>query len=84
MWASVIDVSAAELHGDFAPGGSFTWTSFGFTVTSTLYAVEEARTLWGGSAEGGNTRDESWESTSGCSRRQLPARTNHLKSAAEA
>ena len=31
-WQS--DITAAQLNGAFAPGGSFTWTSFGFTVTS--------------------------------------------------
>jgi hypothetical protein len=35
------DITAAQLNGAFAPGGSFTWTSFGFTVTSTVYAVQD-------------------------------------------
>jgi hypothetical protein len=43
------DITAARLDGPFEPGNSFTWTSYGFTVTSTIYAVaERARTLWGG------------------------------------
>ena len=47
------DITAARLDGPFEPGNSFTWTSNGFTVTSTIYAVAEgARTLWGGTAEG--------------------------------
>ena len=47
------DITAARLDGPFEPGASFTWTSYGFTVTSTIYAVaERARTLWGGAASG--------------------------------
>jgi pimeloyl-ACP methyl ester carboxylesterase len=47
------DITAAHLDGPFEPGASFTWTSYGFTVTSTVYAVaERARTLWGGAANG--------------------------------
>jgi uncharacterized protein YndB with AHSA1/START domain len=43
------DITAARLDGPFGPGNSFTWTSYGFTVTSTIYAVaERARTLWRG------------------------------------
>jgi hypothetical protein len=46
-------MTAAQLDGPFQPGSSFKWTSYGFTVTSTIYAVaERARTLWGGTAEG--------------------------------
>jgi hypothetical protein len=48
------DITAARLDGPFEPGNSFTWTSYGyFTVTSTIYAVDQhARTLWGGPAQG--------------------------------
>jgi hypothetical protein len=47
------EITAARLDGRFEPGSSFTWTSYGFTVTSTIYAVaERARTLWGGAAGG--------------------------------
>jgi Polyketide cyclase / dehydrase and lipid transport len=47
------EITAARLNGPFQPGSSFTWTSYGFTVTSTIYAVaERARTLWGGTAQG--------------------------------
>jgi hypothetical protein len=43
------EITAARLNGPFQPGSSFTWTSYGLTVTSTIYAVaERARTLWGG------------------------------------
>ena len=35
------------------PGAAFTWTSYGFTVTSTIYDVKErSRILWGGTADG--------------------------------
>ena len=48
-----LEVTAAKLDGAFAPGNSFTWTSYSFTVTSTIYLVEEhSRTLWGGAAQG--------------------------------
>jgi hypothetical protein len=47
------EITLARLDGPFQPGASFTWTSYGFTVTSTLYAVDErARTLWGGAGSG--------------------------------
>jgi hypothetical protein len=47
------DITAAALDGDFSPGSSFTWTSWGLTVTSTIHAVDEhRRTLWGGAAQG--------------------------------
>ena len=46
-------IAAARADGPFAPGASFTWTSYGFTVTSTIAAVAEGRRiLWGGTAEG--------------------------------
>jgi hypothetical protein len=39
------------MDGAFQPGASFEWTSYGFTVVSTIYAVaERARVLWGGTA----------------------------------
>jgi hypothetical protein len=48
-----LEITAAALVGDFSPGSSFTWTSWGFTVTSTIHAVEDhRRTLWGGAAQG--------------------------------
>ena len=47
------DVTAAHLDGPFEPGNSFTWTSYGFTVTSTIHAVaQRARTLWAGANRG--------------------------------
>ena len=47
------DITAARLDGPFEPGNSFTWTSYGFTVTSTIYAIDErARTLWRGANRG--------------------------------
>ena len=47
------DITAARLDGPFEPGNSFTWTSYGFTVTSTIYIAEDhSRTLWGGAAQG--------------------------------
>jgi Polyketide cyclase / dehydrase and lipid transport len=47
------DITAAHIDEDFEPGASFAWTSFGFSVTSTIYEVaDRSRVLWGGSAEG--------------------------------
>ena len=56
-----------ELDGAFAPANSFTWTSYDFTVTSTIYIVEaHSRTLWAA------PRKPSWEPTNGGSRRAPP------------
>jgi hypothetical protein len=42
------DTTAAHIDGAFQPGSSFEWTSYGFTVVSTIYALaERARVLWG-------------------------------------
>ena|GEM_PF-3459976 len=47
------DITAARLDGPFEPGNSFTWTSYGYTVTPTIYAVaDRARTLWRGANRG--------------------------------
>jgi hypothetical protein len=47
------DITAARFDGVLEPGASFTWTSFGFTVTSTFYDVaDHSRMLWGGTGEG--------------------------------
>ena len=47
------DITEAHSDGAFERGTSFTWTSFGFTVTSTIYEVtEQSRVLWGGTADG--------------------------------
>jgi hypothetical protein len=54
------DITAAHIDGAFRPGASFEWTSYGFTVVSTIYAVaERARVLWGGTA-GGITGIHEW------------------------
>jgi len=47
------DITAARLDGEFTEGAAFTWTSFGFSVTSTIYDLAgRARVLWGGTADG--------------------------------
>ena len=47
------EITAAHIDGAFQPGASFEWTSYGFTVVSTIYAVaERARVLWGGTSSG--------------------------------
>jgi len=54
------DISAARIDGAFQPGASFEWTSYGFTVVSTIYAAtERASVLWGGTA-GGITGVHEW------------------------
>jgi uncharacterized protein YndB with AHSA1/START domain len=46
-------ITDARIEGAFEPGTSFTWTSYGFGVTSTIYGVKEtSRVLWGGTAAG--------------------------------
>jgi uncharacterized protein YndB with AHSA1/START domain len=47
------EVTEARIDGPFEPGTSFDWTSYGFSVTSTIYEVDErSRSLWGGTADG--------------------------------
>jgi len=54
------DITAAHIDGALEPGVSFDWTSYGFTVTSTVYDVtERARVLWGGTS-GGITGVHEW------------------------
>jgi uncharacterized membrane protein len=54
------EIAAARIQGAFEPGTSFDWTSYGFSVTSTIYDVEErARVLWGGTS-GGITGIHQW------------------------
>jgi hypothetical protein len=61
------EVTAAKLDGTFVPGSSFTWTSYNFTVTSTIYDVAgHSRTLWGGEAQGvTGTHEWRFEPTAG-------------------
>jgi polyketide cyclase/dehydrase/lipid transport protein len=54
------DITAAHLDGAFEPGVSFDWTSYGFSATSTVYALtERSRVLWGGTS-GGITGVHEW------------------------
>ena len=54
------DVAAAHIVGALEPGVSFDWTSYGFSVTSTVYELaERARVLWGGTS-GGITGVHEW------------------------
>ena len=47
------DITHAHLDGAFEIGASFEWTSFDFTVTSTIYELSApSRVLWGGTASG--------------------------------
>jgi hypothetical protein len=54
------DITAAHIDGALEPGVSFEWTSYGFSVTSTVYDLaERARVLWGGTS-GGITGVHEW------------------------
>jgi uncharacterized membrane protein len=46
-------ITAAHIDREFEAGASFDWTSYGFSVTSTIYEVmDRSRVLWGGTAGG--------------------------------
>jgi hypothetical protein len=48
-----LEITAAKIEGEFEGGNSFSWSSWGLTVTSTIHVVEDqARTLWSGPAQG--------------------------------
>jgi hypothetical protein len=65
------EITAAHLDGLFQPGASFEWTSYGFTVVSTIYAAaERSRALWGGARPAASP-----ESTNGSSPRHPRAST---------
>ena len=50
-WQS--DITEASIEGDFEVGNSFSWSSYGLAVTSTIYSITEpSRTLWGGTGAG--------------------------------
>jgi hypothetical protein len=54
------EITAAHLDGVFEPSASFEWTSYGFSVTSTVYELaERSRVLWGGTS-GGITGVHEW------------------------
>jgi uncharacterized membrane protein len=54
------DITDAHIDGALEPGVSFDWTSYGFSVTSTVYTVTEGtRVLWGGTS-GGITGIHEW------------------------
>jgi uncharacterized protein YndB with AHSA1/START domain len=54
------EITAAHIDGALEPGVSFDWTSYGFSVTSTVYDVaERSRVLWGGTS-GGITGVHEW------------------------
>ena len=50
-WQS--DISTASLEGAFEVGSSFSWSSYGLAVTSTIYSItDHSRVLWGGTGAG--------------------------------
>jgi uncharacterized membrane protein len=54
------DITSAQLAGAFEPGASFDWTSYGFSVTSTIHEViDRSRVVWGGTS-GGITGVHEW------------------------
>ena len=62
------EITQARIDGAFEPGSTFDWTSYGFSVTSTIYDVKDSsRVLWGGTS-GGITGIHEWlfaETTNG-------------------
>lgn len=47
------DVTSARLDGPLEPGATFTWSTFGLDITSTVFVVDEqSRTPWNGPASG--------------------------------
>lgn len=53
-------ITAAHIDGVLEPGVSFDWTSYGFSVSSTVYDVtDRSRVLWGGTS-GGITGVHEW------------------------
>ena len=50
-WQS--DIEEASLDQDLTPGASFSWSTYGMAITSTVYDVQQGtRILWGGDANG--------------------------------
>jgi len=50
-WQS--DITTASIEGAFEVGNSFSWSSYGLAVTSTIYAItDHSRVLWGGTGAG--------------------------------
>ena len=50
-WQS--DITTASLQGAFEVGNSFSWSSYGLAVTSTIYDItDRLRILWGGTGAG--------------------------------
>ena len=47
------DITEAAAAEPLRPGASFSWSTYGMDITSTVYALDEgARILWGGTANG--------------------------------
>ena len=61
------EITAAHIDGLLEPGASFDWTSYGFSVTSTVYDLVENACF------GAERPAESQAFTSGCSPRHLTA-----------
>ena len=54
------EITAAHTDSALEPGVSFHWTSYGFSVASTVYDLDErSRVLWGGMS-GGITGVHEW------------------------
>jgi Polyketide cyclase / dehydrase and lipid transport len=47
------DITEASIEGAYEVGNSFSWSSYGLAVTSTIYAITpHSRVLWGGTGAG--------------------------------
>ena len=62
------EVTEARIDGPFEPGTSFDWTSYGFSVTSRIYEVDERSARSGAGPPTGSPG-----STNGASPRRRPA-----------
>ena len=63
VWQPDITDSAAD--EPLEPGATFSWSTYGMDITSTVYAMDEgSRILWGGTANG-TTGIHEWTFTDG-------------------
>jgi uncharacterized protein YndB with AHSA1/START domain len=54
------EIAEARIGGGFEPGASFDWTSYGFSVTSTVYELQDRSRVLGGGTSGGITGVHEW------------------------
>ena len=82
VWQS--DITTASIEGAFEVGNSFSWSSYGLAVTSTIYAItDHSRILWGGTGAGVSPASTNGSSqrlrTVSIRRRMSPSRARRLR-----